>query len=89
MIKTSIEERIAAIQEVEEGESISSAARRYKISQDTLSYNVKQYQEFGIKGLQCHSYNLAAKQKYEILKYMHENELSFKETAIKFGIGGA
>jgi len=83
------EERLAAIQEVENGHSIPNVAKRYKISYDTLNDSFKRYKECGINGLHTHAYHWPAEQKYQILEYMHENKLTFKETAIKFGVGGS
>jgi transposase len=83
------EERIKAIHEVESGECIASVARRYKISYDTLDQNVKQYRENGLNGLHTHAYHWTAEQKYQVLEYMRENQITRKETAIRFGIGGS
>jgi transposase len=78
-----------AIKEVESGESIRSVAKRYQISYDTLHDNYKQYKENGLKGLHTHAYHWTAEQKYQVIEYMHDNQLTRKETAIKFGVGGS
>jgi transposase len=89
MSKLRIEERIAAAQAVEAGESIGSVARRYKINRRPMSYIVGLYQGYGEAGLRKHAYGWTAEQKYQVLKYMHENELTCRETGIKFGISGS
>ena len=89
MKKFKTEERLAAIQEVENGYSIPSVAKRYEISYDTLNDSIKRYKESGIEGLHTHAYHWPAEQKYQIVEYMHENKLTYKETAIKFGVGGS
>jgi transposase len=47
------------------------------------------YQEHGQEGLQSHTYNWTAEEKYRVLQYMHENHLSCRETGIQFGISGS
>lgn len=89
MTRISIEERIRAIQEVEGGESIVRVAKRYQINNDYLSQSIKQFREYGVEGLTCHAYHWPAEQKYYVLKYMTDNQLSRKETAIKFRISGS
>jgi transposase len=51
--------------------------------------SVRSYHEHGEKGLSSHAYNWTVKQKCEVLKYMNENLLSFKETGILLGIRGS
>ena len=86
LTKYSKEEKIAAIKAVEAGESIAEVAKQYQISRTVLEVNMRRYQEHGEKGLHSHTYNWTAEQKYEVLKYMHENQLSFTETGILLGI---
>jgi transposase len=89
MSKYSKAEKIAAIQEVEKGVNFKDVVRRYHIDADVLSYCLKLYMEHGVEGLQSHAYNWTAEQKYQVLAYMHENQLSCNETGIKFGISGS
>jgi transposase len=89
MTKYSKEEKIAAIKAVEAGESILQVARQFQINYSVLKWIVRSYREHGEKGLSRQGNNWTGKQKYEILKYMHENQLSCKETGIKFGISGS
>ncbi|MGV8025271.1 MAG: helix-turn-helix domain-containing protein [Anaerolineaceae bacterium] len=89
MTKFSIEERLEAVQAVEAGESIASVSRRYQMSPQVIRNSLRLYQECGEKGLRSHAYNWTAEQKYQVLEYMHENDLSCVETGIQFGIRGS
>jgi transposase len=89
MTKTSKEERLEAIQEVEAGGSIGSVSKRYQIARNMLGICVRLYREYGEKGLSSHAYNWTVEQKYQVLQYMHENHLSCQETGIQFGISGS
>ena len=86
MTKYSKEEKIAAIKAVEAGESIARVAKQYQINDSVLEWGVRSYREHGEKGLSSHTYGWTGEQKYEALKYMYENQLSFKETGILLGI---
>jgi transposase len=86
MTKYSKEERIAAIKAVEAGESINQVAKLYEMSRTVLQLSVRNYHEHGEKGLSSHAYSLSAEQKNEVLKYMHERQLSFAETGVLLGI---
>jgi transposase len=88
MTKFTITERLAAVQAVEDGESISSVAKRYQISKRVVSLSVGLYRQHGRTGLSSHTYDWTAEQKYQVLRYMHENHLSCNETSIQFGISG-
>ncbi len=86
MTKYTKEQKIAAIEAVKAGESITQVAKQYQICYKVLQWNVRCYAERGENGLKCHTYNWTAEQKNEVLKYMHENQLSFTETGVLFGI---
>jgi transposase len=86
MTKYRKEDRIAAIKAVEAGESINQAAKQYHMSRAVLQLSIRNYQEHGENGLSTHEYGWTAKQKYELLKHMHENQISFLETSVLFGI---
>jgi transposase len=86
MTKYKKEEKLAAIKAVEAGGSIAEIARQYRINGSVLKMAVRSYREHGEKGLSSHAYHWTANQKYDILKYMDGNHLSFKETGILFGI---
>jgi transposase-like protein len=86
MTKYSEEEKLSAVREVEAGESIAEVARRSGISNTVLKWIVRNFREHGEKGLSSHTYGWSAKQKHEVLKYMHEKQLSITETGVLFGI---
>jgi transposase len=89
MTKYSVSVRLAAAQAVEAGECIASVARRFQMSPGVVSRSLMLYQEHGQEGIQSHTYNWTAEQKYQVLQYMHENHLSYQETGIQFGISGS
>jgi transposase-like protein len=89
MTRFSNEEKIAAIEAVNAGESIAQVAKQKQMSQSVLKRLVRSYFEHGEKGLHSHAYNWTAEQKYQVLTYMHEHHLSCTETGIKFGISGS
>lgn len=86
MTRYSKEQMIDAINAVEAGESISQVARQNQMSESVLQWTVKCYSEHGEEGLHTHTYNWTANQKHEVLKYMHENQLSLTETGVRLGI---
>ena len=86
MTKLNEEERLAAIEAVEAGESIEQVAKLYQIHESVLMTNVKRYREYGEEGFHTHAYNWTAEQKYQVLKYKQENQLSLRETGIKFRV---
>ena len=89
MTKYTITERLAAVLAVEEGESISSVARRWQMSEQVVSLSVGLYRQHGRTGFSSRTYHWTAEQKYQALHYMHANHLSCKETSIQFGISGS
>ena len=89
MTKYSKEQWLAAIQAVEEGESIRRVAKQFHIDRTGLEYNVGLYREHGEKGFKKYAYNWTAQQKYIVLEYMHKNHFSFRETSILFGMSGS
>jgi transposase len=89
MTKYKEPDRIAAAQAVERGESITSVAKRLQMSPEVVSRSLRLYQEHGQEGLQSHTYNWTAEQKYQVIQYMRENHLSCQETGIQFGISGS
>jgi transposase len=86
MTKYSKEEMIAAIEAVNAGESIAEVAKQKRISESSLKWIVRSYSKHGEKGLHSHTYNWTAEQKNEVLNYLHENQLSYKETGVLLGI---
>jgi transposase-like protein len=86
MTKYRKEEKIAAIKAIEAGYSIADVARQFQINDSILELAVRSYREHGEGGLSSHAYNWSAKQKYEVLNYMNENQLSLTETGVRLGI---
>lgn len=86
MTKYSKEEKIAAIKAIEAGESIIRISQKLEMDKSELKWIVRCYREHGEKGLIRHTNNWTAEQKNEILKYMHENQLSYTETGVRLGI---
>jgi transposase len=89
MTKFSVEERLAAARAVGTGESITNVARRFQISPRVVRRSWQLYQEHGWEGLQSHTYNWTAEQKFQVLQYMQEHHLSCEETGIQFAISGS
>jgi transposase len=89
MTKYTVEERLAAVQAVEEGESIISVAKRIQMSEEVLRLSAGLFRIYGQAGLKSRCYNWTADQKYQVLSFMYENHLSCKETSIQFGISGS
>ena len=86
MSKYSKEEKLKAIKEIEAGGSIEKIGREQRIDKSELKWIVRCYREHGEKGLNSHTNNWTANQKSEVLKYMSENQLSFRETGVRLGI---
>ena len=86
MTKYSKEEKLSAIREVERGESINQVAIENKISKTELRLWIRSFHLYGENGLKTHTYGWASNQKYEVLKYMHDNQLSITETGVISGI---
>lgn len=89
MTKYKVIERLAAARAIEAGESIASVARRFHMGTGVVSRSLRLYQEHGQEGLQSHSHNWTAEEKYKVLQYMHEKHISCQETGIQFGISGS
>lgn len=89
MSKFSEAEELAAIQEIEDGESIRSVAKKKGMDKTGLLYKYNMYKEHGQIRPRGYRYNWTAEEKYQILEYMHSNHLSCKQTGIQFGINGA
>ena len=86
MTKYSKEEKLSAIREVERGESINQVAIEKKIGRTELQLWIRSFQMYGENGLKTHTYGWTSKQKYKVLKYMHDSQLSFTETGVLLGI---
>lgn len=89
MAKFTKEERLAAVLEVEAGESMGSVGRRHKMSPQVISRSLGLYQQHGEEGLSSRGRKWTTEEKIQILEYMRKNHLSCKETSIQFGISGS
>lgn len=86
MTKYNKEEKLLAINEVEGGESINQVAKQHQISSSELQIWIRNYQKHGENGLRTHAYGWTSNQKYEVIKYIQDNQLSFTETGVLLGI---
>jgi transposase len=86
MTKFSVEKKIAAIKEVEAGEGIGQVASRHQMSRTLLERLVRKYRIHGESGIQSQTFHWSAAQKYEVLQFMHEKQLSFVETSVLLGL---
>lgn len=89
MTKYTQEEKKAAAQAVQAGESIARVAKRFGMSTKVVSRNLRMLEEHGKNGLRSHVYNWTAEQKYEVLKYMQDEKLTCQEVSIQLGISGS
>ena len=89
MTKFSKEEKIKAITAIKAGESIASVARQFGMSQEVLSRSLRLLEEHGQNGLKSHTYNWTAEQKYEVLKFKQDNNLTCLDVSIQLGISGS
>lgn len=89
MTKYSIEERVNAALAVQAGESIGGVAKQFGMSERVVNRSVRLFEAHGRNGLQSHAYNWTAEQKYQVLKYMHENNLTCQDVSIQLGISGS
>ncbi len=63
-------------------------AEHFKISDSTVLQWVRKYKEYGEKGLEIKAKkNYDGDFKKEVVEFMHENHLSYLETAIHFNLG--
>ena len=89
MTKFKIEERMAAAQAVQAGGSIASVARQFGMSEQTVGFWYRFLEEHGKSGVKRRTYNWTAEQKYQVLKYMRENNLTCQDVSIQLGISGS
>mgnify|MGYP000930775919 FL=1 len=89
MTKYTQEERKAAAEVVLAGDSIARVAREFGMSASVLSRSLLRLEENGGNGLSSYTYNWTAEQKYQVLKYMRDNNLSCQEVSIQLGINGS
>ncbi len=68
MTKYSKEEKLAAVEAVKAGESQATVARRYGMSQEVVSRNLRMMKAQGEEKLKNYTYNWTAEQRYQVLK---------------------
>ena len=89
MTKYKIEERMSAAQAVQAGGSIASVARQFGMSERAVRLWYRLLEEHGKSGIRSHAYNWTAEEKYQVLKYMRENNLTCQDVSIQLGISGS
>ena len=88
-MKYSYEEKLRTVLAVlVENRAIHSISKQTGIAKKTIRHWIAFYQEYGTEGLQLKKVNTHYSREFKlsVLKHMHENHLSFLETAVKFGI---
>ena len=63
------------------------AAKKYGISHENLRRWFKRYELYGIEGLLMKKGSYDGKFKQNVVEYMHNNHLSYTETAFHFNLG--
>ena len=89
MTKLSKEERLEAVKAIEEGKSVTKVAAQYQISRTGMRTYYNLYQKHGPEGLFQRNHNRSVEEKCQILRHMHQNHLSYRETSIQFGLNGS
>ena len=89
MAKYSLEQKKEVIRlMLEEKVSASSAAKSIGASKSDAQKWMKMYHEYGFEGLLIKKRKYDGKFKAEVVEYMHANQLSIQDVAVKFGIAG-
>lgn len=74
---------------LKEKHSYKETAKYFNIPAfDTVRKWIRKYQESGVKGLLKNQIKYDGNFKQSVVEYMHENHLSFQETAIHFNLAG-
>ena len=92
MSKYDIKLKIKAIKEYEKNNiSQSELSKKYKIPQTTISNWIKWYMDNGIEGVSKKVKNKSYTSNFKmfVLQYRKTNNLTFRETAVKFDISNA
>jgi len=88
-MRYSYEEKLKIVLTVlEKHQSIKSLSKETGIAKKSIRHWLAFYKEYGEKGLLVKKVktDYSGEFKLSVLRYMHENHLSFLETAVKFGI---
>ena len=84
--KFSLEEKLEAVQRVQDGMSQRMSAKIAGCSQNLVHQWCFLYEKQGIQGLSVKHGSYSGDFKCSVIEYMHENHLSYYETAAHFGI---
>lgn len=89
MYKYSLETKIKVVKEVLElGMSYRDAENTFRISKSIIQRWVVRYEKYGVDGLTKKSRTYSGDFKVHVVEYIHENNMSFCEGAVHFGIPG-
>lgn len=87
-MKYSFETKLEVVKAVlAQQHSCYSIANELGIAHTSVKYWLRQYEQHGEVGLMHVGKSYSGEFKLSVIKYMHEHELSYTETAIRFGIG--
>jgi len=87
MAKYSLETKLKVVNDILElGMSFSDVSRSSHITRSLIRRWVERYKKFGIDGLLMKPRTYSGDFKLHVVKYMHENSMSFCSTAVHFGI---
>jgi transposase len=87
MSKFSYEEKLEAVlRVVNDHMSCKASARILGATNELIRQWVMRYNQFGTEGLLLKHGSYSGEFKVSVIEYMHANQLSMVETAIKFGI---
>jgi len=86
-MKYSYEEKLRLVLLVVcEQESVKQLAKSEGMHHEQLRRWIARYNAYGSDGLRSHRFRYSVDFKLSVLRYMHENHLSLKDTAVKFMI---
>lgn len=89
MLKYSYEEKLKAVLRViDDGMSIEASARIIGVNKKQLRLWIGHYNVLGKEGLSIKNRTYTGEYKIYVIEYMHNNNMSLFETAIKFSIPG-
>lgn len=87
MLKYSLETKLKVVKEVLElGMSYRDAAKLFHIAKSAIQRWVVHYEKHGVDGLTSKSKTYSSDFKVHVVEYMHENNMSFCEGALHFGL---
>lgn len=87
MIKYSLETKLKVVQDVLKlGMSYRDAAKTFHIAKSAIQRWVAHYEKHGVDGLTTKSKTYSGDFKVHVVEYMHENNMSFCDGALHFGL---